>query len=159
TTVTIGGKAAPLYFVSAQQIKAQLPFEVTTATAQILVTTNGVNSTPLTVIVSPLSPSLFSAAATGSGMGLYFDANFHTFTTALTPGSTILLYATGLGQTTPPAATGFGGASAEPLNRVTVVPDVFIGEVKAQVDYAGLAPGFVGVYQLNVRVPAGLAST
>jgi len=102
---------------------------------------------------------LFSAAATGSGRGLYFDANFGTFTTALTPGSTIILYATGLGQTNPPAATGAGGAPGEPLNRVTSLPDVFIGETKAQVAYAGLAPGFVGVYQLNVTVPSGVAST
>ncbi len=159
TTVKIGGVAAPLYFISSQQINAQIPFEITGTSATVVVTTNGTSSANFSLPLSPLSPGLFSAAATGSGQGLYFDANFGTFTSALAPGSTIILYAVGLGQTTPAATTGAGGASSEPLNRVATIPDVFIGEVKAQVAYAGLAPGFVGVYQLNVVVPSGLSST
>jgi uncharacterized protein (TIGR03437 family) len=156
TSVTIGGKAAPLYFVSANQINAQIPFEVTTATAVVVVTTGGVASTGLTIRLSSLSPALFSAASTGSGPGLYFDPNFKTITSALSPGSTIILYATGLGQTNPTAVTGAGGLSLQPA---VTTPDVYIGEVKGTVSYAGLAPGFVGVYQLNVVVPNGVAST
>ncbi len=158
TSVTVGGRPAPLYFVSPTQINAQLPFEVTGDTAPVVVTVDGIASTHLTVYISPFAPSLFSAGANGTGMGLYFDANFQSFTTPLVPGSTIILYASGLGATNPPATSGSGGAATEPFNRVVTMPDVYIGDVKARVDFAGLAPGFVGVYQLNVVVPSALAT-
>jgi hypothetical protein len=66
----------------------------------------------------------------------------------------IVLYAAGLGPTDPPASSASGGASSEPLNRVVDDVSVFIGDVQATVLFAGLAPGFPGIYQLNV-VPNG----
>ena len=66
----------------------------------------------------------------------------------------IILYRAGLGPTIPPpASSAQGGASAEPLNRVVDQVQVFIGEMPCQVQFAGLAPGFPGIYQLNVIPP------
>jgi hypothetical protein len=66
----------------------------------------------------------------------------------------IILYAVGLGPTNPPpASSALGGASTEPLNRVADQVQVFIGEVPCQVQFAGLAPGLPGIYQLNVIPP------
>lgn len=163
TSVEIGGFAAPLYFVSPTQINAQVPFEVSTAinanfqmgTVAVVVTNNQSSSTAFNITISAASPGLFTVASNGSGRSLYVDPNFQTFNTALTPGSTIILYATGLGQTNPPATTGAGGLAHQP---VVTVPNVYIGEAQAQVAYAGLAPDFVGVYQLNVVVPTQLAT-
>lgn len=158
TTVTIGGIDAPLYFVSPGQINAQAPFELTAKTASLVVTTADGQSAPYTLSLTPTSPGLFTAASNGKGRALYFDPSFKQLDIPA-PGSTIILYATGLGVTNPPAATGAGGAAAEPLNRAAKAPDVYIGETKAQVAYAGLAPGFVGVYQLNVVVPSSALAT
>jgi uncharacterized protein (TIGR03437 family) len=163
TSVEIGGGAAPLYFVSPTQINAQVPFEVSTAintnfqmgTVAVVVTTGQNSSTAFNITISAASPGLFTTASNGNGQALYVDQHFAAFNTALTPGSTIILYATGLGQTNPPATTGAGGLANQP---VVILPDVYIGESQAQVAYAGLAPDFVGVYQLNVVVPTQLAT-
>ena len=71
----------------------------------------------------------------------------------------IILYAVGLGPTNPPpASSAQGGASTEPFNKVVDQVQAFIGELLCQVQFAGLAPGFPGIYQLNVIPPAAPAS-
>src|SRR2546428_5368779 len=67
----------------------------------------------------------------------------------------ILLYATGLGAVSPAVATG-ERAPALPLSKTIVTPTVAIGGTAANVRYSGLAPGYLGLYQLNVLVPQGL---
>ncbi len=163
TSVKIGGFAAPLYFVSADQINAQVPFEVANAinvnfqyeTVPVVVTTGQESSATFTIALSGASPGLFTTASNGKGQALYVNQNFMPFSGPLTPGSTIILYATGLGQTNPPATSGAGGLANQPL---VFPPNVYIGETQAQVSYAGLAPDFVGVYQVNVVVPAQLST-
>jgi uncharacterized protein (TIGR03437 family) len=163
TSVMIGGIQAPLYFVSPIQINAQVPFEVSTAinanfqsgTVPVVVTTGTQSSTAFNITITAASPALFTIASNGAGQALYVDPNFKSFSTPLVPGATIILYATGLGQTSPPATTGSGGLANQPLVNF---PTVYIGEMQAQVMYAGLAPDFVGVYQLNVVVPSNLVT-
>jgi uncharacterized protein (TIGR03437 family) len=163
TSVKIGGFAAPLYFVSPDQINAQVPFEVANTinvnfqyeTVPVVVTTGQESSATFTIALTGASPGLFTTASNGKGQALYVNQNFMPFSTPLIPGSTIVLYATGLAQTNPPATTGAGGLANQPL---VFPPNVYIGETQAQVSYAGLAPGFVGVYQLNVVVPAQLST-
>ncbi len=156
-TVTVGEIDAPLYFVSPEQINAQVPFELGTGSVSLLVSTFGGASAPYVLRLTEAAPALFSKNATGEGPALYFDAGFQLLD-KVTPGDTIIAYATGLGATNPPTITGAGGAIAEPLNRVVHLPEVFIGEQPAQVVFAGLAPGFVAVYQLNLIVPSMLGS-
>jgi hypothetical protein len=68
------------------------------------------------------------------------------------------MYAAGLGPTNPsPPSSAAGGATTEPLDRITDNLSVYIGEQKATILYAGLAPGYAGIYQLNV-VPNGAIS-
>jgi uncharacterized protein (TIGR03437 family) len=67
--------------------------------------------------------------------------------------SAIQIFATGLGATDPPLATGQPGNEAEPLNRTVIVPTVSIGGTQAEVLFAGAAPGFVGLYQVNAIIP------
>jgi uncharacterized protein (TIGR03437 family) len=68
-----------------------------------------------------------------------------------------VLYATGLGAVDNRPATG-EGPPADAIARTRATPVVRIGGAPAQVLFSGLAPGFPGVYQLNVRVPAAIAS-
>ncbi|HZO51782.1 MAG TPA: hypothetical protein VFB63_03650, partial [Bryobacteraceae bacterium] len=72
-------------------------------------------------------------------------------------GQFIQVYCNGLGDVdiTPPSGEP---SSASPLSRTTVTPIVTIGGRPAEVDFSGLAPGIVGLYQLNVRVPADAPS-
>ena len=148
---------APLYFVSPGQINFQIPFEVVRTNVSVSVSSPQGNSNALSVNLSPMAPGIFSQTADGAGTALAFDPTFKPLTATPSLGSTVIFYATGLGAATPPAASGSGGSSAPPLNQVAGAFDVYIGGSKATVAWAGLAPGFAGVYQLNV-VPSGEAA-
>jgi uncharacterized protein (TIGR03437 family) len=65
-----------------------------------------------------------------------------------------VIYASGLGAVSPGVASG---AVPEGLSSVVNPVSVSIGGIDSEVYFAGLAPGFVGLYQINVRVPAGAA--
>jgi len=78
-------------------------------------------------------------------------------TNPTTAGAGVLIYCTGLGEVTNQPATGSPGPS-DPLAWTTTTPTVTIGGVPADVQFSGLAPGYVGLYQVNVPVPAGLAT-
>ncbi len=157
TSVTIGGITAPLYFVSDTQINAQIPFELQppygNGEKTLVVTTPAGASSAFALSIQPQAPAIFTKASNGQGSPLLIDASFH-FLDMPVPGQTVILYATGLGPTDPSAATGAGGNAQEPLSRLTYLPSVTVGERPAGVTFAGLAPGFVGVYQLNFVMPS-----
>ena len=103
TRVTIGGRAAPLFFVSAGQINAQLPWNTPTGTVQLTVKTPQGISTPVNVSVVETAPGLFSQVANGRGPGAVLNfvsqENTPTNTAAstITPNGIVLIFATGLG--------------------------------------------------------------
>lgn len=73
-----------------------------------------------------------------------------------TPGTTyIQIYCTGLGQVTNTPPTGYP-ALADPLSATPTTPIVTIGGVSTLATFSGLAPGYVGLYQVNALVPAGV---
>lgn len=152
-SVTVGNVQAPLSYVSPGQINFVIPFEAALgASIPVVVTTSNGASTPVNITLERSAPALFTQNAQGSGMAIAFNANFQPLTSVA--GDVIILYAVGLGPTNPPpTSSAQGGASTEPLNRVADQVQVFIGEVPCQVQYAGLAPGFPGIYQLNVIPP------
>jgi len=67
-------------------------------------------------------------------------------------GDTIVIYATGLGQTVPAVNAG-AAAPLDPLAASAVTPQVLLGGVSLPVLWAGLTPGFAGLYQINAQVP------
>ena len=152
-SVTVNGIAAPLAFVSPGQINALIPFEAAALSGfqktdvPVVVNTPDGKSAAFPLTLSATAPAVFTKNLLGSGDALALDANFQAIATLGT--EPIILYATGLGATTPAARTDALGAGAEPLNRVNGV-SVSIGESPATILYAGLAPGLHGIYQLNV---------
>jgi uncharacterized protein (TIGR03437 family) len=152
TVVRVGTQEAPLYYVSPGQINIQLPFEVAPGTVSLSVTTPDGTSRPWTLEVTAVAPAIFLLNPAEPGKALYFNSRFE-IAPPVAPGDGVILYAVGLGRTEPPVASGAGGATAEPLSRLNPLPEVFIGRSKGSVAFAGMAPGFAGVYQLNVVVP------
>jgi uncharacterized protein (TIGR03437 family) len=150
-SVTVGKTPAPLSYVSPTQINALFPFEVpATGVLPMVVTSSAGASSPF--YVQPLAaeaPGLFTQNGDGTGNALVFDGSFQPVATV--GQDPLILYATGLGPTNPPASSSSGGNSAGPLNWVVDPVDVYVGDSKATVLFAGLAPGFPGVYQLNVQ--------
>ncbi len=155
-SVTINGIAAPLFFVSAGQINLQTPFAVQGQTADIIVTNNGQSSPPVQVPVAPTSPGIFSLQQTGFGPGIVTHADF-SLVTAQNParlGEVVIIFLTGMGAVNPSFPDGAAGP-VNPLSRTTDPNiSVLFGGETGTVFFSGAAPGFVGLYQLNARIPS-----
>jgi uncharacterized protein (TIGR03437 family) len=111
------------------------------------------------VNLATFAPAIFTINAQGSGQGAILDQSNRLVdvSSPATPGGTVLqIFCTGLGPVTNQPLTG-SPAPSGPLSYTTATPAVTIGGVSADVFFSGLAPGFVGLYQVNAQVPAGLA--
>jgi len=156
TCLSVNNVQAPLLLVSPSQINAQIPFEVA-GNATLVVRTPGGTSDPFTLTVSASAPAVFQTGTAGADKGLatlYRTANNEpvTLSNPIHPEDYVVIYVTGLGRTTPDVETG-APAPADPLAQAVILPSVKLGGVALSVLYAGLVPGEVGVYQINVYVP------
>ncbi len=162
TTLTLldGGQTVPVFFVSPTQINFQVP--LIGLGAQTLTITQGVQSVSIPVQLVAYSPALFTTNSQGTGQAATVIANTATLAApvgtfpASRPakvGEFISIYCTGLGDVT--NRPGLGSPSpSNPLAQTLAQPTVSIGGVAATVAFSGLAPGYVGLYQVNVQVPA-----
>jgi uncharacterized protein (TIGR03437 family) len=159
-SVTIGGVAAPLTFVSSGQINLQVPWTLQNGMADIVVTVNNTVSAAFKATVGGVAPGIFSTQfGVGTAIAINPDGSLAApvgsipgiATRPANVGDTIIILGTGLGLVTPAITTG--AASSDILRRTIITPSVLIGGVAAQVTFSGLSPQFVGVNQLNVVVP------
>jgi uncharacterized protein (TIGR03437 family) len=156
--VTVNELAIPLITTSPTQIEAQLPPELPPGRVTVTVrsTRLGVSSAGVQVPVTATGPGMF---AFDIGDGQQRAALFHAVDGALVvpdyPGErdeTLVLYATGLGAADPQVPAG-NVNPAEPPSPATEPISVTIGGQPYPVLWSGLAPGFVGVFQIYVYVP------
>jgi uncharacterized protein (TIGR03437 family) len=158
-SVLVNGTAAPLFAVDnvngQQQINFQVPWEVANGpNANIAVSNNGATSAPLSVPVLAAQPGIINYAAAGGNFGVILHSNFQLADSGhpAVPGETMLIYCTGLGVVSSPPADGEAASGQSTV----ATANVTIGGTKAKVSFSGLAPGFVGLYQVNAEVPSGL---
>jgi uncharacterized protein (TIGR03437 family) len=164
TTVTINGTNATLLYTSVNQVAAIVPYSVSGATAQVVVTYGGVSSQPFTVALTTTNPGLYTLASSGSGQGaiLNYNAatNDYSVNTQSTPaqrGSIVVLFVTGAGTTTSSVINQLIPDS--PAITPTSPVSVEIGGQAATVIAAVAPPGSVpGILQINVTVPANSAT-
>jgi uncharacterized protein (TIGR03437 family) len=153
--------SAPLFFVSGGQVNLQVPWELAgQSRANLTATLNGQTGAAQTVNLAPFAPAIFTMNAQGSGQGAILDASNRLADSSnpATPGSTVLqIFCTGLGPVTSQPPTG-SPAPLTSLAHTTTTPTVTIAGVPADVSFSGLAPGYVGLYQVNAQVPPGLAA-
>ncbi len=155
--VIMSGRRLPLFYASPKQLNAVVPEDLPANTVHQLVVRRGsALSQPVAVNVAPAQPALFGA---GSGRALAVAARGNTQFT-VTPespaqrGDVLILYGSGFGAVDAALAAGAASSTTQ-LVRVAQPVRVRIGNVEARVDFAGLAPGFVGLYQANVVIPEG----
>jgi len=160
TSVTINGTPAPLLFVSPSQVNFQLPWEaVNVSPSSIVVTAGSIASATKQIAVSAYDPGIFTIGSYGAvliaGTGGSVAAPLGTFpgSRPVKRGEYVEIYCTGLGPVNPPVATG-ASAAASPVSMTPVMPTVAFGGVSGTVTFSGLAPGLVGLYQVDVLVPA-----
>lgn len=153
--VLVNGSAIPLDFVSPSQINAQLPYEISAGSAQLVVTNYGVASTPVTFAVSATSPGIFMSG--GFAVAENVDATTGAVTVnspknPVPPGSYIVLYLTGQGLLNNPILTG-AAAPNLPLSSPVANASVQIGGTEVPLLFLGMTPGLVGVCQANIQIP------
>jgi uncharacterized protein (TIGR03437 family) len=176
-TVSFNGVPAPLSAVvpAAGIVNAQVPFEALangqgTATVNMQVTFGGQTASQNVSLV-PAAPGVFTLP---EGVGFAVLVNladgsiaapapsvpgFNLTSHPISRGGKAFFYATGLGAMTPAVADGAAGPADPTQNAfVNSMPIVWIGGVNtgvmAEIDFAGQAPGFPGVYQVNITIPA-----
>jgi uncharacterized protein (TIGR03437 family) len=154
--LTLNGQAIPMQSVSSTRINVQLPFNTGGSAEMVLHTPSGVSDT-LFVNIVPTAPSVFRSGSAGPISDIatiYRSVNGELVTTSnpVHMNDRITVYLTGMGKTSPEVDDG-AAAPVSPLSTVLTQPAVTLGGVALAVEYAGLTPGTVGVYQINVTVP------
>ena len=160
--VFVNNQPVPVYYVSAGQINFQIPYDAAIGDGTVRIDNNGQRGNSVFVNIKAREPRLLSL-----GGGPY--AILTTPTNALTgipsnpvkAGDTVVIYMIGLGPTSPPVNSG----EASPTNPLATVPGgakVCFGgggfggtPLCTDAQFAGLTPGFVGLYQVNVAIPVG----
>jgi len=153
TSVAIGGKLAPLYFVSPGQINAQVPFELAPGPYSVFVSYNGAtsNGNPIQLVADGPGIAQFP------GSGVINGQHFPSFspvseTSPAAPGETIIIYVSGMGLTNQTIPSG----SATPVTSAAIpldVPTLTVNGVPATNVSAALTPTLVGLYQVAFTVP------
>jgi uncharacterized protein (TIGR03437 family) len=154
--LTVNGVPVPMLFVSGGQINGQLPFNID-GNAQMTLRTPGGISDNFNFSILPAAPSIFRSGSAGPQVGLATitradNGELVTPTNPVRGGDSIVIWATGLGRTMPAIDAGLPSPS-DPLASAVITPTVILAGVALDVQYAGLAPGSVGLYQINATVP------
>ncbi len=168
----MNGLAVPIFYVDANQVNVQVPFEISAGQVTVQVVRDNTPGNRVTAVVDSMSPRLFPLrqlplAPDGSPYGVVINNSDGTLAVPSNlgvgghpakPGDVIIIYALGLGPVTPFVATGAAAPAREPLARTSNPIQVSFGSLASGIPpvtptYAGLAPGYAGLYQINVAIP------
>jgi uncharacterized protein (TIGR03437 family) len=161
--VKVNGNPVPLLFVSSTQVNFQCPVAAS-GSLQVTVESGLGVSPPLNTSMQAASPGIFTLDSIEPGQGAIVVADRQTVamirnaslpSEPAMPGDYVAIFATGLGPVSSAIVEGQEGP-ADPLATVQSHIEAWIGGQPAEVQFAGLAPGFVGTYQVNAKVPANL---
>ena len=159
--VFFDGVPAPLFFVRADQINAQAPYSLDgKSETEVQVRFQGRASEVVEFAVAPSTPGIF-AFLNNPERAVVFnqDGTVNSQTNPALRGETIVFFATGEGQTIPPGIDGqLAPEDLARLPRPELPVTVTIGRRDAHVSFAGSAPGFSGLLQVNARVPFDLGA-
>jgi len=154
-SVLVGGISAYMYYVSPGQVNVLIPSLLTPGPVTVQLDNRGLYGPPVQIALAPAAPALFQLDAT-TVLATHGNGPLVTADSPAAPGEIVVLYATGLGETAPEAVCGFLPDLAAPLadwidfqvllNGTAVDPSL--------IQYAGAAPGFAGLFQINLALPA-----
>jgi len=154
--VTFDGTPAALSYVSQYTLLAQVPFALQPGGRSAMrVTYNSTTSDPVNIDVLTSVPGVYTGTANGKGQvtAVNQDGSVNSLANPAERGSYVTIYASGLGTVDPALATGQVPPNST-LHNTTAAVAASIDGYLAPVSFAGAAPGFVGLYQVNLQVPA-----
>lgn len=171
-SVTINGTPAYVEYISPTQLNVITPgISLTGTGVPLTVAVPGQQPVTSWLSLQTVAPALFTWQTGTSDSGRYlvaqhsdysnvgkaglFPSQPASFTTPARPGETIILYGTGFGPTTPAIAPGIVTDKIYPLSPL---PTASVGNLPAQVEFAGLIPSLAQVYQINITIPTAAPS-
>lgn len=152
TQITVGGIAAPILYSTPNQVSIQIPYELTGAVAAVSPTVGGQSSEFRFLELASTGPGFFTLNQAGTGEAIALHQDGVTLIASQAParrGEIVIFYLTGLGALNPALGTGVPAAA----NTATAPVTMTFGGVAATPAYAGAAPGFIGLNQINVQIP------
>jgi adhesin/invasin len=162
TQVLLGNQPLPILYTSTGQLNVQVPYTVPVNTQyQLTVQHGNTLSVPQSLVVAQAQPGIFTVNQQGTGQGSIVKSDQVTLAQPGTPagiGEVIVIYCTGLGAVTPAVKEGSPAPTTPPLSTTVNPVTVTIGGQSAPVAFAGLTPGYAGLYQVNVVVSTGITT-
>ena len=152
--ILIGGLPAVIYFVSPGQINFLIPSLLLPGPSDLQLAIDGRSGPDLPIQIAPAAPALFQLDQ-GTVVATRADGSVISPNAPATPGDYVILYATGLGQTVPPVIYGqvpTGAANLKQMADLRIMLDG-VAVDPSRIAYAGIAPGFAGLYQINLKLP------
>jgi uncharacterized protein (TIGR03437 family) len=153
TTVLFGNQQPALFFVSAGQLDIEIPPELTPGRQyNVIVNANGALTLPDVITLNTVQPDVGYFVDGGLTRALVQHSNGKLVksTNPAKPDEVLVLYVLGMGTTNPPVGSGQQTPGA---SKVTIQPTLTVAGEQAKIDYAGLTPFAIGLYQINFHVP------
>ena len=163
--VLVNGKAAPVYYVSSSQINFEVPIDAATGDGTVQVVRNGTAGNLIYVDINAQVPRFIEYNGGYGIMTTPLGALTGIPSSPVKAGDTIVIYALGLGPTSPSVPSGTASPATAPLATVQGTTQVCFGVETpffqapcATPLFVGLTPNFVGLYQINVTIPTGVTT-
>jgi uncharacterized protein (TIGR03437 family) len=151
--VIVGGYYATLFFISPNQVNFLVPYNLTAGTVPVVLTSQGIAGPPVSIQLNSTAPGMF--VYNGFAIATHLDGMLVAPAAPANPGEIIVIYVAGLGRVTPDTTPGKIVTAAASISAESQMQVLLAGTPcpAANVLYAGLAPGFAGLYQVNLVVP------
>ena len=150
-SLLVNGLPSPLFYVSPNQVNAQIPYEVAIGEQTAIATVAGSRLPPLALTIQLSAPNLWLSGSNHALM-LNQDGAINGPGAPASPGSIVTVYVTGQGNLYPPIPSG-SAAPQDPLIGVVAPISATVGGQAAEIIFSHMAPGMVGVLQVNLRMP------
>jgi uncharacterized protein (TIGR03437 family) len=156
-TVLVNGIPSNLFYVSPGQINFLMPYGIVASSAVVQVVRQGAAGPAVTIPMAVTAPAFFVWNG-DLAIGEHADGSLISPQAPAQSGEIVILFAGGLGRTSPDTASGQIAEAATPILLAAQLQILLNGSPcpAASVLYAGLAPDFAGLYQINFRLPQNL---
>ncbi len=154
TSVTVNGNVVPLFYVDTGQIDAQMPWDIPGNAIASVVVTNGMSTSNAAAVYVPATgtPGI-STYGNNRAVVVNADGNANTASDQASVGDEVVVYFTGGGPVQASGTLTTGSPDPNGLSPVTAPLSITVGGLAAAIDYIGLTPGSIGLYQANFNVP------
>jgi uncharacterized protein (TIGR03437 family) len=154
-SVLVGGISAYIYYVSPDQVNVLIPSLLTPGAVTVELENRSLFGPAIQITLMAAAPALFQSDAS-TVLATHGNGPLVTAESPAASGEIVVLYATGLGETAPEAVCGWLPEMAAPLADLADFQVLLNGTPVDPhlIQYAGQAPGFAGLFQINLQLPA-----